>query len=185
VGEDILKDVKEDHHFLLLGGKRLKNLHQLHQELESMEAHVYEHHVNSEKNDFQNWIKDVYQDEKLATALNKIKHRKQALEVIKSRIKEVKSMGRTAPPQKRVISMLQKKISFNFMHNTHKFQALAGLLAALFLVAFVGIGLKATSITGAAISNTGSRPFTFFGGILGVLFLLVVALYVINEKHRL
>ena len=81
--------------------------------------------------------------------------------------------------------MSKRKVSFDFMQNTHKFQAVAGSIATLFLIAFVSLGLKATSITGAAISNSSAEPLAFFGGILGIIFLLVVALYVINERHGL
>ena len=180
MGEDILKNVKEDHHFLLLGGKRLKNLHELHDELESMEAHVYDHHVNSERNDFHNWVNDVHQDAKLATALKKIKHREEALKVVRSRINEVTPLWRVAPPpQKRAIATGKK---FDFVGLAHKYQAVAGLIGVLMLFGFVGLGLKATSITGAAVAQS-SEPIAFFGGIIGVLFLLAVALYVINEKH--
>lgn len=180
MGEDILKDVKEDHHFMLLGGKRLKNLHQLHDELESMEAHVYNHHVSSKRNDFHNWVNDVHQDKKLATALKKIKHREEALQVVRNRINEVQPLWRVAPPpQKRAIATGKK---FDFVGLAHKYQAVAGLIGVLVLFGFVGLGLKASSITGAAVSN-GPGPLAFFGGIVGVLFLLVVALYVINEKH--
>tara|TARA_Y100000310_G_scaffold345863_1_gene471781 strand:+ start:45309 stop:45881 length:573 start_codon:yes stop_codon:yes gene_type:complete len=185
VGEDILKDVKEDHHFYLLSGKTLKNLHELHNELENMDEHVFKHHVNQNKNDFRNWIRDVHQDEKLSKALHKIIHRNQALKVVRDRINEVnaaKIIGRIPmpPPQKRAISTGTR---FSFMNYANKFQAVAGLVAALFLVAFVGIGLKSNSVTGAAVSSGNSGQFAFFGGILGVLFLLGVALYVINEKH--
>ena len=184
--KDILKDVKEDHHFNLLSGKTLKNLHELHDELEVMEDNVYGHHVSANNNDFHNWVRDIHQDAELANTLKKVKHRKEALLAVKNRIKEVESMviktKRIPPPQKRIISSTPRYE--RIFDNAHKLQAVAGIIAVLMLVAFVGIGLKASSITGAAVGAS-ATPLTFFGGILGIFTLLVIALYVIKEKHGL
>ncbi len=66
MGKEILKDVAEQHKFYLANGKELKNIKQLHSELKSMDEDTFNYHVNESKNDFYNWVKDVYQDKLLA-----------------------------------------------------------------------------------------------------------------------
>ncbi len=59
--------------FYLESGKVLKNVKGLADELEKMPANVYSHHVNSERNDFANWIEYVFKDAKLAGKVRKAK----------------------------------------------------------------------------------------------------------------
>ena len=51
--------VNEDCYFHLANGKIIKSASELIEELRNMEQWVFEHHVNSEKNDFVNWLEHI------------------------------------------------------------------------------------------------------------------------------
>ncbi len=69
------KNIHEDHYFVLLGGHKVKNVKELADALEMIDEHQFKHHVNENKNDFANWIRDVFEEfdlsEKVKTAKNK------------------------------------------------------------------------------------------------------------------
>lgn len=58
-----------DYKLTLKNGKTLSKLGDLHKALKTMTDSVYEYHVNDNRNDFYNWVKDVFQDHKLAEDL--------------------------------------------------------------------------------------------------------------------
>lgn len=60
------KDAKPDKRFILASGKEIKNIKELIKALDEMEEHIFQHHVNWERNDFYNWVKDVFEDFELA-----------------------------------------------------------------------------------------------------------------------
>ena len=61
-----------DHqHFVLVDGRRLGDVKELADALENMADHVWAHHVNAERNDFANWINDVFADAELAERIRK------------------------------------------------------------------------------------------------------------------
>lgn len=53
-------------HFYLHEGGKLSNLEELFTELQTMDNHVFNHHVNKERNDFANWVRDVMGERILA-----------------------------------------------------------------------------------------------------------------------
>lgn len=53
-------------YFVLANGKPVQHVAELAEVLEDLEDHVFDHHVNPERNDFHNWVKDVFQDIELA-----------------------------------------------------------------------------------------------------------------------
>ena len=57
---------KEHQIFFLANGTHVKNLLQLAEVLHSLNDNHYSHHVNQERNDFSNWVRDVFQEPKLA-----------------------------------------------------------------------------------------------------------------------
>jgi len=69
------KKLSEDHYFVLLGGHKIKNVKDLADALEMIDENHFKHHVNDKKNDFANWIRDVFEEfdlaEKVKTAKNK------------------------------------------------------------------------------------------------------------------
>lgn len=75
VKKKLKKKIPEEHFFMLITGARLRNIKELADALENIDISHYEHHVNENKNDFANWIKDVFEEfdlaEKIKTAKNK------------------------------------------------------------------------------------------------------------------
>jgi len=71
-----------DKRFFLKDGQILNSLEDLFQELQVMENHVFEHHVNSEKNDFANWIGDVFGDKFLAKNVQLAKDKDATLKLL-------------------------------------------------------------------------------------------------------
>lgn len=62
----ILDDVDGDKRFFVCDGSIIKNLKELGVVLKNMSDETFGYHVNEEKNDFSNWVKDVIGDEELA-----------------------------------------------------------------------------------------------------------------------
>ncbi len=83
----ILKDAPEDKKFWVCDGRVLKNLKELEQALRTMSDETYRYHVNKVKNDFYNWIKDVFKDRKLATEIKKSRNRISAANKLKKKLK--------------------------------------------------------------------------------------------------
>lgn len=70
-------------HFYLKNGKALRSIAELAAIVESLPDDVFNHHVSERHNDFANWIKDVFKEEHLATAMRKLHTRKQLSDLLK------------------------------------------------------------------------------------------------------
>lgn len=46
--------------FYLIDGSKISSIKEFYEYLDSMEENVFRYHANEDKNDFSNWIKDVY-----------------------------------------------------------------------------------------------------------------------------
>ncbi|MEM3374755.1 MAG: DUF5752 family protein [Candidatus Woesearchaeota archaeon] len=68
-----IKDAKPEHYFILATGVPLKNIKELALALQTMDEWVFNHHVNEHRNDFSNWIKDIFNEDALAEELKEIK----------------------------------------------------------------------------------------------------------------
>jgi hypothetical protein len=64
--KEIINDADPKHYFYLCDGTVVKNVLELSKCIEKMRDEVFSYHVNDVKNDFSNWIRDVYNDDKLA-----------------------------------------------------------------------------------------------------------------------
>ncbi len=62
--------------FVLSSGKEIKNIRELAHDLGDMEDFVFGHHVNEHRNDFVNWVKDVFEEMELAEKLSQHKDKK-------------------------------------------------------------------------------------------------------------
>ncbi len=71
-----------ERHFYLHEGGSLASLEELFAELQTMEHHVYEHHVNEERNDFAAWVRDVMQDRFLAKNIELCREKDQLLKLL-------------------------------------------------------------------------------------------------------
>jgi len=67
----MVKNAKNSEYFFVKDGKAIKNIIELSNGLDKMTDDIFKHHVNEMKNDFANWIKDIFKEEKLAKELFK------------------------------------------------------------------------------------------------------------------
>lgn len=72
-----LSELPLEQQFLLCNGTRLKNINELALTLDSISEEDFSAHVNEEKNDFGNWVRDVFKEETLANELQQASDRKE------------------------------------------------------------------------------------------------------------
>jgi ABC-type amino acid transport substrate-binding protein len=72
--------------FYLCNGATLKDMHELPQHFDSMSDSDFSHHVNEDKNDFSNWLRDVHGEEELANKLHPVRCRKRSKAILSSHI---------------------------------------------------------------------------------------------------
>jgi len=82
----LLKRAPAKKEFVLVDGKVLKDVFQLIDALEKMGDDVFNHHVNEARNDFSNWIRDVFDDHELADMLSQPMDKMKAELVILRRV---------------------------------------------------------------------------------------------------
>lgn len=87
--EMILGDVKPAQCFWVNNGPIIHNLHEMSDTLNYMKDEVFKHHVNEEKNDIANWVRDVLKDNKLADSIKRIMRKDRVLDRINERIKQL------------------------------------------------------------------------------------------------
>ena len=83
----LLSNVPETNQFWCKDGIALSNLKDLKSALQSMSNETFMHHVNSEKNDFYNWINDIIGDKELADKLRSLQSKNSVTKEVKNRIK--------------------------------------------------------------------------------------------------
>lgn len=87
-----LHDTKPEFYFKLVDGNRIKNLYALANAMEKMPDWVFYHHSNQQRNDFSNWIWDIFRQKRLAEDMSKAQSRLEAqvtlLKHIVSRLKK-------------------------------------------------------------------------------------------------
>lgn len=72
--------VKPEHYFVLADGRQVKSLIELVDALDDIEDDVFSHHVNSHKNDFSTWIRQVFRENELADSIQNLQS-KQAVQI--------------------------------------------------------------------------------------------------------
>jgi hypothetical protein len=77
--------VAESLSFYCCDGKRLYSLTELCLALDNMQDGVFSYHVNTEKNDFHNWVRDVFKLDEIAKSILKVKNKK----IMKLKIKRL------------------------------------------------------------------------------------------------
>ncbi len=82
----LLADVPEEYVFRCCNGHILRNMKELGDELKTMSNESYAFHVNTEKNDFTNWVGDIIKDGRLVKDLQKSPNQAQAARLVASRI---------------------------------------------------------------------------------------------------
>ena len=90
IKKKILGEAPEEHHFVVADGKKLKNVIELADALETMTEEIFKYHVNGSKNDFSNWVRDVFYDHSLADDLSTAKNKLEAqIAVLRRIVKEL------------------------------------------------------------------------------------------------
>ena len=84
--DKVLAKVPEEYVFWCHDGTIFRDMKDLAESLAAMSDDVFAHHVNSERNDFSKWVKDVIRDEKLASDLAAVTSRTQAAECVAARL---------------------------------------------------------------------------------------------------
>ena len=88
--EQMLSDISPKKVFVLKKGGTIKSIGQLLEALKNMDDETFNFHVNNQKNDFSNWIRDVIQDADLAKSILKHNKKKDVQEIVDKRIKRLK-----------------------------------------------------------------------------------------------
>ncbi len=83
-------------HFHFVNKKKGMTKEELLKEIKDLTNEEFKHHVNQEKNDFANYVKDVLKDEKLAMALKKTTSKKKTEELLRNK----KTTSKKKPRQK-------------------------------------------------------------------------------------
>ena len=109
----ILDSVPDDKVFVLSDGSRLHNLQELLDSLKVMDEEIFSHHVNDQKNDFANWIRDVFLDKRLADQISASKSRLQVMLLIRRRIAK-------KPVRKKVVKKKDPKMIVFPVKNSDK-----------------------------------------------------------------
>jgi hypothetical protein len=73
---NLTRDIPEEKFFVLANGQPVKNVAELAAILDQLEDHVFHHHVSSDRNDFHNWIRDVFEDVELAKKVSGVQDKK-------------------------------------------------------------------------------------------------------------
>ena len=79
-----LDNVNPENSFILNNGFIIKSVPELANVLDELDDAVFNHHVNSERNDFANWIRFGFNDNKLADKLQKATSREDLVKVLKT-----------------------------------------------------------------------------------------------------
>ena len=90
IKKKILGEAAQEQHFVVADGKRLKNIIELADALGTMSEDVFRHHANEARNDFSNWVKDVFYDHSLAEDISRSKNKLETqIVVLKRLVKEL------------------------------------------------------------------------------------------------
>lgn len=78
--------------FWVNNGPVLKNIPDLKNALLGMSEDTFKYHVNKEKNDFADWVRDILKDNVLANKLAKTKTLKSTIKAVEERLKKYNAL---------------------------------------------------------------------------------------------
>lgn len=95
-------NVADEQAFYVKDGPKISSVKQLAEALEnnSISDDSFNYHINNNNNDFVNWIKDVFQNEKLAKSLKRVKARKTFVNKLNEELQPVPSAKATTKKAK-------------------------------------------------------------------------------------
>jgi hypothetical protein len=89
-----LQNCPEENVFRVSDGRMLRNLEELHMALNEMSDDTFKYHVNEEKNDFHNWVKDIFNDAVLANDLLGARTKEMAHKKVRTRVNSLKKQAK-------------------------------------------------------------------------------------------
>ena len=91
--EKVLSDCNPDAAFWLCHGTIIRNIYELANTIEAVSDLAFRYHVNddNQKNDFAKWVREALGDNQLAEKLEKIRDKRDYVEIIRRRIKELEA----------------------------------------------------------------------------------------------
>ncbi len=90
IKKKVLGEAPEEHHFVVADGRKLKNIIELADALETMSEEIFRHHVNEARNDFSTWVKNVFYDHSLAEDISRAKNRLETqIAILRRLVKEL------------------------------------------------------------------------------------------------
>jgi len=112
-------EIKPEHYFWLKNGGSIKSIEELPNALDVMPNDIFSHHVNEQKNDFSNWVKDVFNDKELAemmlAAKNLNEMKQKVRNYISNKIKKQEKLEMPKllayNPEKLKVKVIKEKIS--------------------------------------------------------------------------
>ncbi len=105
-----LQNAPENQVFWMKDGRKIKNLHELVRELHRADEETFRYHVNEQKNDFANWVKDVLKDDILATRIKNVKDKAAMERFVGTRIHELRTAAQPVVKAKPAIKPAAKPI---------------------------------------------------------------------------
>ena len=81
-----LADVPEEYVFWCYDGRTFRNVKELGEALNTMTDETFVYHVNREKNDFSNWVREIIKDEQLARYISPAMTRREMANIVARRI---------------------------------------------------------------------------------------------------
>jgi len=85
-----LGDCSPEQSFWVNNGPIVKNLDELSHALPELSDDLFSHHVNNDKNDFSNWIRDIIGDQKLANDIISSRNKESMLKKLNTRLNALK-----------------------------------------------------------------------------------------------
>jgi hypothetical protein len=73
----IMRNSSEETKFIQKDGTPIRNVLELSNAMEIMSTEIYTHHVNEQRNDFSNWVRDVMDDRILSKQIQEAKDKTQ------------------------------------------------------------------------------------------------------------
>ena len=70
-----ITNISADKYFRVADGTVIKHLAELPDALRNMSPETFASHVNNERNDFYDWVKDVFDHSSLARKIKHVKHK--------------------------------------------------------------------------------------------------------------
>ncbi|NQU78476.1 hypothetical protein HQ545_01780 [Candidatus Woesearchaeota archaeon] len=72
-----LREILPEQHFILNDGTKIKNIEELAILMDRISDEDFSFHVQEDKNDFSNWIRDVFKNPEMAEELEQIKDQRE------------------------------------------------------------------------------------------------------------